>query len=67
MESNYMTSGMANINGAQLYYEVKGMGQPLLLVHAGVADSRMWEAQFEAFSKKYKVIRFDREPDVVVP
>lgn len=52
-------SGMAEINGAQLYYEVKGTGYPLLLVHAGVADSRMWEAQFDAFSKEYRVIRFD--------
>jgi len=58
MDSN-TSSGMANINSAQLYYEVKGTGQPLLLIHAGVADSRMWEAQFEAFSETYRVIRFD--------
>jgi len=57
--SKQKTSGMADVNGAQLYYEVKGTGHPLLLVHAGVADSRMWEAQFEAFSKEYQVIRFD--------
>jgi len=54
-----MTSGIADINGAQLYYEVKGTGHPLLLVHAGVADSRMWDAQVEAFSDVYQVIRFD--------
>ena len=54
-----MTTGVANVNGAQLYYEVKGTGHPLLLVHAGVADSRMWESQFEAFSEAYQVIRFD--------
>jgi 3-oxoadipate enol-lactonase len=54
-----MTSGTADINGAQLHYEVKGTGPPLLLVHAGVADSRMWEAQFEAFSEAYRVIQFD--------
>lgn len=54
-----ISSGMANINGTQLYYEVKGSGQPFLLIHAGVADSRMWEAQFEEFSKEYRVIRFD--------
>ena len=50
---------MADINGAQLYYEMKGTGPPLLLVHAGVADCRMWDAQFEAFSEEYQVIRFD--------
>lgn len=54
-----LSTGKANINGAQLYYEVKGSGQSLLLVHAGVADSRMWEAQVAAFSKEYQVIRFD--------
>ncbi len=58
-ESNNIISGMADINGAHLYYEVKGEGHPLLLVHAGIADSRMWDAQFEAFSKVYRVIRFD--------
>jgi len=57
--ANNKSSGKADINGAQLYYEVKGTGQPLLLVHAGVADSRMWEAQFEAFSEAYQAIRFD--------
>jgi pimeloyl-ACP methyl ester carboxylesterase len=57
--NNKNSSGTANINGAQLYYEVKGTGHPLLLVHAGVADSRMWETQVEAFAESYQVIRFD--------
>ena len=51
--------GQAPINGAELYYEVKGEGQPLLLIHAGVADSRMWEDQVEAFARQYQVICFD--------
>lgn len=53
------TAGMANINGAQLYYEVKGDSYPLVLLHAGVADSRMWDEQVKAFSQFYRVIRFD--------
>jgi pimeloyl-ACP methyl ester carboxylesterase len=52
-------SGFTHINGADLYYEVKGDGQPLLLIHAGVADGRMWDDQFEVFAEKYRVIRFD--------
>jgi len=59
MKNTNNLSGIAKINGAQLYYEVRGKGFPLLLIHAGVADSRMWEAQFEAFSKEFQVIRFD--------
>ncbi|MEM7064354.1 MAG: alpha/beta hydrolase [Cyanobacteria bacterium P01_B01_bin.77] len=50
---------MADINGAKLYYEVKGTGYPLLLLHAGIADHRMWDAQFDIFSQVYQVIRFD--------
>ncbi len=53
------TKNVANINGAQLYYEVKGTGHPLLLIHAGVADGRMWDTQFDALAQNYRVIRYD--------
>jgi pimeloyl-ACP methyl ester carboxylesterase len=52
-------AGIAPINGAQLYYEVSGQGQPLVLLHAGVADSRMWDAQVKAFAPHFRVIRYD--------
>jgi 3-oxoadipate enol-lactonase len=51
--------GFAAINGVDLYFETKGAGKPLLLIHAGVADSRMWDDQFEEFSKTHRVIRCD--------
>jgi 3-oxoadipate enol-lactonase len=49
----------APINGIRMYYETAGAGKPLLLLHAGVADSRMWNAQFELFSQTHRVIRCD--------
>jgi len=52
-------SGFAEVNGARLYYEIAGAGHPLVLVHAGIADSRMWEPQFEAFAQEYRVLRYD--------
>ena len=52
-------TGYAEINGARLYYEVAGAGQPLALLHAGIADSRMWDDQFAVFAERYKVIRYD--------
>lgn len=52
--------GFAAINGANLYYEVAGSGHPLVLVHAGIADNRMWDDQFSAFANQYRVIRFDQ-------
>jgi 2-hydroxy-6-oxonona-2,4-dienedioate hydrolase len=52
-------SGTAKVNGAHIYYEVVGEGEPLVLVHAGIADSRMWEGQISAFADHYAVIRYD--------
>lgn len=52
-------NGTIEVNGAGLYYEASGDGAPLVLVHAGIADGRMWEAQVEAFSPLYRTIRHD--------
>lgn len=52
-------SGFVEINGAPLYYEVAGEGYPLALVHAGVADGRMWDGHFEFFAQQYRVVRYD--------
>ena len=52
-------SGMAEVNGTRLYYEVAGEGHPLVLIHAGIADSRMWDDQLDVFAQRYRVIRYD--------
>ena len=52
-------AGYAEVNGARLYYEAAGAGRPLLLVHAGIADSRMWDDQWEPFARRYTTIRCD--------
>ncbi len=59
LESNKLHTGFADVNGARLYYKVSGEGHPLLLLHAGVADSRMWDDQFSVFAQHYNVIRYD--------
>jgi pimeloyl-ACP methyl ester carboxylesterase len=51
--------GMAEVNGVQLNYEVVGSGKPIVFSHAGIADARMWDDQFDAFAQRYRVIRFD--------
>ncbi|MBA3823796.1 MAG: alpha/beta fold hydrolase [Ktedonobacterales bacterium] len=53
------TSGYADIHGGKLYYEVAGTGPALLLIHAGVADHRMWDDQWAAFAQHFRVIRYD--------
>lgn len=54
-----MESGFAPVDGGRLYYEVNGSGHPLVLIHAGFLDLRMWDEQFELFSQQYRVIRYD--------
>ena len=56
---NLTRSGWAQVNGGRLYYEVYGRGTPLVFLHAGIADSRMWDRQVTYFSRKYTVVRFD--------
>lgn len=51
--------GYAEVNGVRLYYEIAGTGYPVVLVHRGLVDRRMWDDQFLAFAEHYRVIRFD--------
>jgi len=52
-------SGFASIGSAKLYYEVAGSGQPLVMIHAGVADSRQWNNEFVYFANRFRVLRYD--------
>lgn len=42
-----------------LYVESKSKGEPVVLIHGGQMDRRMWDAQFKTFAKEYRVIRYD--------
>ena len=35
-------------------------GVPLVFLHAGVADGRMWQAQWDAFAGQHPLLRYDR-------
>lgn len=52
-------SGFLETNGARIYYEVDGEGEPVVLIHAGVANLRMWDEQVSALTDAYRVIRYD--------
>jgi len=52
-------SGPVRANGAALFAEWAGKGPCLVFLHAGVADSRMWDAEFAAFATTHRVVRFD--------
>jgi 3-oxoadipate enol-lactonase len=54
MKDNFLA-----VHGGKLYYEISGIGYPLVLLHAGIANLRMWDEQVNEFSKQYQVICYD--------
>jgi pimeloyl-ACP methyl ester carboxylesterase len=48
-----------DIDGAQLAYRVDGHGPDLVLVHAGIADMRMWDPLAELLARRYTITRYD--------
>ena len=44
---------------SDLYVEQAGAGSPVVLVHEGIGDSRMWEPQWEPYAERFRVVRFD--------
>lgn len=53
------TSGYAPVLGGELYYEQCGAGPAVILVHAGIADLRMWDDQLPALAERHTVVRYD--------
>jgi pimeloyl-ACP methyl ester carboxylesterase len=51
--------GFAPVGDTRLYYEVAGRGEPVVLLHGGLLDSRMWDAQWAPFAARFRVVRFD--------
>jgi pimeloyl-ACP methyl ester carboxylesterase len=53
------TIGMASVNGVQIYYEIQGEGESLILLHGGLGNTNDWKNQFSVFSEHYQVIVLD--------
>ena len=58
-ETTSTEQGFAEVNGARLYYEVAGEGQPLVMLHGHLIDSGQWDEQFAVFARRYRVVRYD--------
>lgn len=46
-------------NGLEIAYERVGQGPPLVLVHGGAVDSRMWRPQLAALADEFTVVAWD--------
>ncbi len=47
------------VHGIELYYEMHGEGQPVLLIHGLGSSTRDWDLQVPALAAGFKVITFD--------
>ena len=45
--------------GGKIYYEERGEGTPLILLHGHSLDTRMWDEQFYNFAQGHRTIRLD--------
>lgn len=51
--------GFVSVDGGSLYYRESGEGDPVILLHGGFLDHRMWDSQVRALSEGHRVIRYD--------
>jgi 3-oxoadipate enol-lactonase len=51
--------GFASVEGGRLWYERTGEGFPVVLIHPGLWDSRIWDPQFDEFGRHHDVVRYD--------
>jgi len=48
-----------DVAGGRLYYEVRGNGPTVVLIHGGFGDHRMWDGQLGALARDFRVVRYD--------
>lgn len=51
--------GVVDVGDGTLHYEMAGKGAPVILIHGGFGDRRMWDEQFVPLSQVFRVIRYD--------
>ena len=53
-------SGRVTTEGDELYYEVRGQGEPLLMIAPGGGDGWQYSFVADILADEYKVITYDR-------
>ena len=54
-----IASGMARVAEPAIFYEAAGSGPPVVMIHGGQMDRRMWDPQFLPYATSFRVIRYD--------
>jgi pimeloyl-ACP methyl ester carboxylesterase len=52
-------SGYASVNGVKIWYATFGQGEPVILLHGGLANADYWGNQVRALQTSYRVVVMD--------
>jgi pimeloyl-ACP methyl ester carboxylesterase len=50
----------ATVNGTTLAYREQGEGEPVVFVHGGISDLRVWEHQMPTIGRSYRAVTYSR-------
>lgn len=53
-------SGYLDVGGSKIYYETRGSGPAIVLLHDGLLPSVTWDGVWEPLAARHQVIRYDR-------
>jgi pimeloyl-ACP methyl ester carboxylesterase len=54
-----VASGYAPVNGVRIWYATFGQGEPVILLHGGLANADYWGDQVRALQASYRIIVMD--------
>jgi pimeloyl-ACP methyl ester carboxylesterase len=52
-------SGYASVNGIKVWYATFGQGEPVILLHGGLANANYWGNQVPTLAARYRVVVMD--------
>jgi pimeloyl-ACP methyl ester carboxylesterase len=57
----------ASVNGLEMYYEVHGEGEPLILLHGGIGAIEMFGEVLPLLARNRQVVGMDLQPTAAPP
>jgi pimeloyl-ACP methyl ester carboxylesterase len=58
--TNSQSSGYLDVSGSKIYYEERGSGPAIVLLHDGLLPAVTWDDVWESLAARHHVIRYDR-------
>jgi 3-oxoadipate enol-lactonase len=58
--ADQQTNGYLDVGGSKIYYETRGSGPAIVLLHDGLLHAVSWDEIWEPLATRHQVIRYDR-------